>query len=254
MLHALWIARSPTLIQRAFSLLPIVYIGLGIIGAVSSVVAVFQALGWVPWPTFNGAISGLWFSPIATGGFLGLTIVALVTVRCWFMIPCALPGLYLAHNRGGAAIAAFGLLAIWFRRPLWLFIILLTFALVLTINMSPSDNERMRIWQAAIMHLTPLGNGFDSFSRVLLQHNGSWTWPQYVHNDFLQLAFEFGIFAAPIFALIAWALSQTAAAEWPIFASFCFMACFAMPVHIPAVAVIGALALITIIARRLLNA
>jgi hypothetical protein len=234
--------------------LPIIYIALGIIGTISTMVALAQVFGLQPWPTFNNATSGLFFNPISTGGFLALTLVALATAGFWEFFPILLLGLYLTHSRGGWAVLVFGLIAIWFRRPLWLLVGILALALVFTTSFSASDSERIRIWHAAVLYLSPFGNGFDSFSKVLIQHNGVWAWPEYAHNDYLQLAFEFGIFAIPVYALVLWVLAQTSANEWPIFAAFAFMACFTMPLHIPAVAAIGALALISITARRLLDA
>ncbi len=220
-----------------------VYAGLGLVGVVSVIFAAFQAAGFFFWPTHINQATGLFFSPIAQGGFLGLVIVAMMVIGWWEIIPIHLLGLYLAHNRGGWAVVAIGLLATWVRQPLVILAVVLLGAFYITLNPSFNDLVRLNIWHAGIVNLTWFGHGWGSFDHVWIVIDGFGHHPVHAHNDYLELAFEFGLYAVPLFCLLAYALSQAASPDWPILVAFCLMATFAMPLYIPATASIGALAL-----------
>lgn len=236
-----------TLSRRAFDLLPMIYIALGFIAVISTGLAVIQAFGYSWYPTHLDARSGLFFSPIAQGGFLGLVIVALISISLWELVPILLVGLYLAHNRGGWIITGVGILATCIRQPLVILLVILFGASIITANPGPSDLERFNIWRAGIANLTWFGNGWGSFEGIWIIQNGLGYHPIHAHNDYLQLAFELGLYSIPIFCVLAYALSRTQAHDWPLLVAFCTMALFAMPSYIPATAGIGALALASVL-------
>ena len=236
--------------SRAFVPLRLVYIALALIAITSSLLAVAQTLGWHPLYQWNTISPGLFYNPMAQGEIMALSIVLLLVNRLWWFAPALMPGLYLAHSRGAWAALAFGLLATRFRHPLWLLVLVLGLGLVYSVSPSPSDLKRLVIWHAALTHLTFWGNGPGSFWFLWIGNpsSGAW-WPQYAHNDYIQTVFELGIWSLIPFTILAWALSRTAARNWPVLVTFAFMACFSMPLHIPMTLTIGAIALATTIAE-----
>lgn len=229
--------------RRAFDLLPTIYITLGLVALTSVFFAIAQESGVTPWYTLMGIPTGLFFSPIAQGGFLGLVIVALARIHWWEPIPVLAVGLYLAENRGGWVVAGIGLLATWVRQPLIILAVILAGAFLVTISPGFSDVERLNIWEAGWVNMIWHGHGWGSFEDVwIFRHNLAYQ-PTHAHNDYLELIFELGIFAIPIFCVLAYALTQTSSPEWPLLVAFSTMALFAMPTYIPATAGIGALAL-----------
>lgn len=237
---ALWDIISLPRFQRAALLALIAGLGLA-----STILAIAQASGYFPWPTFQDRAAGLFYNPIAQGEFLALTILLLIPCRLyWPILPLAL-GLWLSNSRGAWLALAFGLLAM-FRRPLWLLVFAMAAAVAFTAFPSPSDLERLRIWQAAWSNLTFWGNGLGSFWDLWLGPAPA-THPEYAHNDYLQLVFELGVFALPIFAVVGLGMSRVQAPLWPIFTAFLFMATFSMPLHIPLVAALGAFILISVL-------
>lgn len=87
--------------------------------------------------------------------------------------------------------------------------------------------------------LTLFGNGPGSYWAMYFQTPTTVTGIGHVHNDFLQLAFEFGIGAIPLFALYAAVLTRSSAREWPIFLAFASMALFSFPLYAPITAALG---------------
>ena len=59
------------------------------------------------------------------------------------------------------------------------------------------------------------------------------------HNDYLQLAFEFGIGSLAIFAIGAFALARTESPDWLAFFTFAIAAGFFFPLYAPMLAFIG---------------
>ncbi len=226
---------------------PYVYFCLGVIGIISVISAGFQVAGFFFWQTYYDQPTGLFFSPIVQGGFLGLVIVAMARIGFWEFIPVLGIGLYLNPNRGGWVVAGVGLLATWVRQPLIILAAILLGALYFSINPGLSDQERFVIWQAGIVNLTWFGHGWGSFEHVWIVRDGLGYQPLHAHNDYLELAFEHGLYSIPIFCVLAYALSQTQSLDWPILVAFCVMSTFAMPLYIPATASIGALALASVL-------
>jgi len=233
--------------------IPLAYMPIVVFGVASSALGIAQALGWHPVHELNQAVqAGFLYNSTTQGAFLGLCIVTLFVYRSYWLIPALVPGLYLAHSRGGFAAVAFGFLATYFRRPLWLLVLVLAFGVALSYNPSPSDLQRMQIWYAAATHLTFWGNAWGSFWHLWIG-NPAW-WPVYVHNDYLQTVFELGVWSVIPFSLVAYTAAQTSAAAWPILVTFLFIACFSMPLHMPVVAALGAVAFLATISERFLNA
>lgn len=214
------------------------YAGLALGGAVSSAVAVFQYFGVrsvETWTVLHPA--GLYVNSVQQGAVLALVIVALVSERMWLWVLPLLPGLVLCGSRGAWLALAVGLLGCYVRR-LWVFgLVAAAGALCLLapgwMPQPSSDALRMVIWQAAWQSLTLFGWGPGVFYTILLPYNGTAIYPEYAHNDALQLVFEYGIGALLPFAIFGFALCRTETKEWPVVLAFVVAGCYSMPLWMP---------------------
>jgi O-antigen ligase len=96
-----------------------------------------------------------------------------------------------------------------------------------------SDAQRMFIWQSAFNNLKWLGWGPGVFFSIALPYDSGVIYPGHVHNDALQLAFEYGIGAALPIGVIGWALFRPRAKEWPVVLAFVTASCYSMPLWMP---------------------
>ena len=234
----------------AFVSLRDLYITFGLVATLSSALAIAQAVfGWYPFPVWQvGQAPGLFFNPTHASQTAAIVIVSLVVTKVYWLIPGAIPGLYLAHSRGGWLALAIGLIATRLRQPIWFVVVALAFGVIFTYHPNSSDTQRLAIWHAAWINLTFWGNGFGSFQALYMgDPTCCVVHPEYVHNDYLQTVFEFGVWSVIPFGIVGYAVSRTSAKAWPILICFLFMAGFSMPLHMPVVAAVGALALSSIL-------
>jgi hypothetical protein len=209
--------------------------GLAVGLSVSSLVAIGQWFGWGP-ASYN-LPAGLLYNSAIQGVAIALVISAL-PASDWRYIPAMLPGLVLAQSRGGYLVLAIGLTG-RFGWQASVLVLLATGALSVTI-MGTSDLDRLMIWGAAWRDLDWLGHGPGSFANVLLQAADGVHYPGHVHNDYLQLAYELGICAVPVYLIYAGALIRTESPYWPAFAGFAAASVFFFPLYAPVTAFIGA--------------
>ena len=217
-------------------------VGLG----VSSAVAVAQACGWNAIPVYDHP-AGLLYSGSMQSAMIALVALALVCDRAWLYLPAMAPGFYLAHSRGGWLILVIGLLT----RIEWTVaaFALLAAGVVVFVDPGESDQFRMLDWSIAAHSLHLFGSGIGSFIDVLYQIPGEpGLHPVWVHNDYLQLAFELGVGAIPIYLVIARCLARTEAHYWPVFVAFATLALFFFPLYSAALAFVG-----TVVAGHMLR-
>ncbi len=219
------------------------YAGLAIGAAVSSAVAVFQYFGVETVPSVQGAHAGLYVNRVQQGVVLALIVAALASERMWLWIPPLVPGIVLAQSRGAWVALAAGLLGCFVRR-LWVFgAVAAVGAFYLLSSLSVSDAERVFIWETAWNNLTWLGWGPGTFYAIVLPWNGTFSlYPEYAHNDALQLAFEYGIGAVLLLPVFGYALWRTDAKEWPIIVAFVTAGCYSMPLFMPIASFLGLVA------------
>ena len=225
---ALWLGAAASL--RAL------FRGLAIGLSVSSVVAVGQWSGWGP-ASYN-LPGGLLYNSAIQAVAIALVIVSLERAD-WRYVPAMLPGLLLAHSRGGYLVAFVGLAARIFGWKGAVLTLLAVAAVSVTV-MGTSDLDRIMIWSVAWHDLQWFGHGPGSFANVLFQASDGLHYPGHVHNDYLQLAYEFGIWAAPAYLIYAAALIHTESPYWPAFAGFAAAGVFFFPLYTPVTAIIGA--------------
>lgn len=217
--------------------------GLALGFSFSSAVAVAQWLGYQPVLGNFIAPSGLVYNSALHGEILALIIIGLVIEREWLWIPALIPGLILSQSRGAYAAIIVGLILTRIRHPILLAIGAAGVAYWATLTIGSSDSERFVIWRGAIHYLTFFGNGPGSFLSLWFNHpGGNIITPEYVHNDALQLAFEYGIGACIPLSLAGLLLIQYEEREWPLFAVFIFLGLFSFPLYSPITSVIGTLA------------
>lgn len=213
------------------------YAGLAAGASISSLLAVLQYFGWDAVMTATDArfqASGLYVNSVQQGVVLALIIVALFSERMWLWAVPLVPGIFLAHSRGAWLALAVGALGCYVRR-LWVFgIVAAMGAFYLLMPLSDSDALRMSIWHATWDNLTWFGWGPGVFYTLALPQNGTFSlYPEFVHNDALQLVFEYGLGAFLPFIIIGYALWRTDVKEWPVVLAFTAAGCYFMPLFLP---------------------
>ncbi len=217
-----------------------VYAGLAVGGAMSSLVAVVQVLSYSILPTAPGHPAGIYFSAITQGEILALLVVALLTERMLYWVLPLLPGIALSQSRGAWLALGFGVLGLYVRKTWLLPVAIVMVGISMWIG-GASDVERWRIWLAAYGDLTWFGNGVGSFASQMYWDQGKVLYPEFVHNDALQLVYEYGIAAIVPAVIFAFVLLQTQAREWPVVLAFVVMGLFSFPLYMPVTAFIGLL-------------
>ena len=223
---AVWFGTTLESTQDLFS-------GLAVGGAVSSAASVVQFFGWDILPVTSIHPAGIYLNSVQQGTVLAVLVVALVAQRKWLWALPLVPGLMIANSRGAYVALAIGLLAAYVRRTWVLVAVAAVGALLFTAPLSPSDQLRMLIWNTALHNMTLWGWGPGSFYAILIPDGGTFSYPEYAHNDALQLAFEYGVGAALPLAVFAFALSRTSDAEWPAIVAFVTAGCYSMPLWMP---------------------
>lgn len=210
--------------------------GLSLGLTVSTIIAILQVLGYTPVMSLNANISGLLFNRTVLGAACGLVILACVEERLWWYIPAPALALALSNSRGGFAIVAFGI-AMRFHWLLGTALLASALLAIYFFDTGTSDAERLQIWGVALQGITLRGWATGSFSTIYyLLPSGRLVHPEFVHNDYLQLAFEFGAMAlVPISFLFSALYWRPTATLW----GFALLMGFYFPLYAPVSAFIG---------------
>lgn len=216
------------------------YAGLAVGAAVSSGLAVLQFFGFTAIPYGTLSPAGLYVNSVAQGLILSLVVVALVSERMWLWTLPLVPGIALSGSRGAWLALAVGLASTYVRRP-WVLCAVGAAGAVYFVGstLAPSDEQRLFIWNVARVNLTWLGWGTGSFMSWLLPFHGQSFFPEYAHNDALQLAFEYGAFAVLPVGIFAFALTRAEQRERPVIVAFVTAGCYSMPLWISVASFLG---------------
>lgn len=206
--------------------------------SLSSLLSVGQALGWIDLASYN-LPAGLLYNSAIQSSAIAIVILALVGAKDWLYIPAMLPGLWLAHSRGGYLVIAASLAGRFFGWKAVIWLLLVAAAITLTLK-NTSDTDRLLIWTVAWQNLEWFGHGPGSFANLLFEWTDGVRYPGHVHNDYLQLAYELGVWALPFYAVYLAALALTEETYWPAFAGFAVCGLFFFPLYAPVTAFIGA--------------
>jgi len=211
----------------------LVWAGLAVGGAVSSALCVVQWFGINVLPTFGTFPAGLYFNSVANGAILALIAIALLTRGEILSALCLMPGLIISQSRGAWLAFLIGLLGLRFRSAKVLLILPAFGLLFFLVPLSPSDEQRLYIWSIAYNNLQFFGWGPGAFTTIYSVWHDQPLFPEHVHNDILELIFDYGILATIPIGLFAWALTRTQSAEWPIILTFVVMGFYSFPFWMP---------------------
>lgn len=218
-----WLGSSLTTLVPLFR-------GLALGLTISTAVAIIQWFGYFPVAAQGGNLAGLLYNQTVQGAAIALVIVGLVWLRQWPYIPALLPGLYLAHSRGGWLILCAGLISrVHWSLPIALTAIALAFAFH---NPNADDILRLQIWSIAWHNLSTIGWG--PFISVYYRDSPTLIHPEFVHDDYLQLVFEYGFAAIIPITIFAAIVGRS-----PVLVAFACLATFYFPLHAPVIAFIG---------------
>lgn len=220
------------------------WIGLALGLSISSLVAVAQALDYELVVVSPNQYAGLLYNSTVQGMSIALVLIALASHRLWWLMPLPALGLILSGSRGGFLLITLSAIA---RYTHWLLAIacLIGGSIVFTTLLDPTDSQRLTIWGHAIRGLTAFGWGPGSFLDIYYtatdhtSHAPLIFHPEYVHNDYLQLWFEYGIGALAIFVVLILALAQTSSPDWPVAVAFAIGCTFYFPFYCPIPALVG---------------
>lgn len=226
-----------------------IWIGAGIGIGLSSVAAIAQFFG------YRGIaglmpIHGLFVNENYMTEAAALVLVAVISERLWYLVPCVLPALLLGQGRGGILAAAAPFLIKYRRHPLALAAIATaiigTVAVVTLHKDSGSMPERLQIWIGALHGVNFFGHGIGSFwtqypafdLRVNPPGN-----PETAHNEFITIAFELGVPGLILSVAFVWALVMgPLSTARMVLIAFLVEAFFAFPAHLPTTAFLGMVA------------
>lgn len=228
-----------------------VLIGIALGLSFSSLVAILQSLvlptAATLYPTCNWdavgvatlcwKVAGIYHNPMIAGTLSALMLVALLNERLWWLALGVAPGFLLSGSRGALVALAMGINVILFRSLYGTLILGLFFVIGFGLWLGPTDWDRFAIWDIARQGLTLSGYGPGSFQGVATATSH----PEHVHNDYLQLVFEYGIGSALLLGVWLTLLTRTNAHTWPVFLTFSLLALFSFPLYTPMLAFLGAL-------------
>lgn len=208
-----------------------VVIGLALGVGVSSVICIVQTLGYDPvLRSYERRASGLLFNSVACGEFATFVLIWLLAKRMWWYVPLVLPAFLLPWSRGAfaAAVLFACLRAGWFG-------IVLALAVIGLFILDPqvvSNSVRIRLWWEALGYLSWFGNGVGAVESVFLSVGGRLYSPEYLHNEYLEFIFHYGLVAiVPIGIMLGLGLNRLRE-EWYPYVCFLFLALFSFPLHI----------------------
>lgn len=210
------------------------------------------------WPNLifmtNPAIpAGLFVNYDMLGESALLVSLGLMSQRLWWPLVMTLPSVLFVESRSiMLALAVVSLFAFWNagdKRFVALCVIVgLCSGSIYTlyhIN-DGSVGLRLAMYMDTIDGLTRWGHGpgsfFSLYPEFASRTDTMFTRPESVHNDFLEMVFEFGVGAIPLLALV-WLGLITAGPQRYVLAAWCVIAMVSFPIRIPTEGLVGMVAL-----------
>lgn len=227
------------------------YLGCALGIGISDLVAVPQAFGWQGVFALSSAHpTGLFINPDMFGEAAALATVALIVTNQWWPLIFTVPPILFTGCRS-AALACFICAVFWLwnrYRLLSIPALAIAFLGALAWHHGWDGSEALRVamWQDTLGGLTWFGHGPGSFFALypeFANHTDTmFTRPESAHNDFLELAFEFGVGVIPLFILITFSL-WTSRVDRYILLAFCAIAFVSFPIRLPTEGLLGMVAL-----------
>ena len=230
--------------------LPKLYKGLAIGIGINTILAICQKLGWQPVHHNNSDYpAGLFFNPDMLGESAALVSIALYSIRNYGLLVMTLPAVFLSGGR--AAILSVVMILVlegWKRSRVITLLIALNIVGVAYFDNHKitSFGERWALWQDTASGLTPFGHGAGSFfmlyPKYALRTDTMSTRPEDPHNDYLGLAFQYGLGATLVFAILGIGLVSSGPSRLVLLA-FGLIAFVSFPIRIPIEGLVGMVAL-----------
>jgi|SRR5580704_444700 hypothetical protein len=223
--------------------LRLVAIGLGLGFGISSLLCIAQLLGldWVL-EFVPCRPSGLVFNPIILGEGCALTILLLLPHRLWLLTVLLLPGLILSQSRAAWLALFVGLVLGWCRpsqSTLYSAACPLTWAAL--VQHDSADDFRWIVWRVLYHFLDFWGHGPGAIEAVLIHFKGQYYAPAYAHNEFLDLAYQYGVGSVFATFLLLLPTTMVRSNAWPCYVAFLICCLFSFPLHCPPLAFAGLL-------------
>lgn len=214
--------------------------GLALGCGVSSVVAVAQWFGWDGVANLDWAKwAGLFYNNAVAGAVAAVTLGGCLTYRLWRYVALPIPLLLLSQSRGAWA-ALFCTWAICIYRSFGgvekiIFSLVIAIALGFGIYLfhGASDSIRLTIWGELLHRLSFFGAGIGSSANIYFFTPSQLFHIEHAHNDYLNLLYEYGVGALPLFLLAALLVEQTNAYAWPAYICSLILACYYWPLESP---------------------
>jgi hypothetical protein len=234
------------------------YLGAAIGVGVSTLLAIPQAFGWTAIFALSRAHpTGLFVNPDMFGESAALVSVALIATRQWWPLILTLPPVVFTGCRS-AQLACFVCAVLWLwqhYRKLSIPALAIAFigGLAWHHGWDGSEDLRLAMWKDTWGGLTLFGHGPGSFfalyPKFAVHTDTMFTRPESAHNDFLELVFEFGVGAIPIFTILVWGIVQSKAERY-ILVAFAVVALVSFPRAIPTEGLLGMVALGSVLRGR----
>ena len=195
--------------------------------------------------------TGLFINPNMLAEVSVLVLIGALVHRLWWLVPGILPSVIIPHSRGAvlAGVVAFGYW-LWSRSRLMvgglaIIAIIAAFAMWFFGFKSLDDAQRIGLTLDNLQELTFWGRGIGSYNTsfpyTATHIDVVGQYPEYAHNDFLQLWIELGP-GTLLFAGMLYLCFQCAGeAERLVLIAFTTEAMFGYPLHMPATAFMAAI-------------
>jgi hypothetical protein len=214
--------------------------GLAIGCGISSAVALSQWLSYDFITTLDwNKPAGLFYNNAVAGSAAAIAIVGCMSVGLfrWALLP--VPLLLISQSRGAwAAIAVVWIAKVYtsfegLERIVFTIVLAVAIGLAIVFFHGESDSLRLTIWQQVIEHLTVFGRGIGASQNVYLVTPHDFFHIEHAHNDYLNLLYEYGLGAFPLFILAALLLEHSDAYAWPAFVCCLFLSLYFWTLETP---------------------
>lgn len=198
--------------------------------AISAALCVPQYFGWWNPVAEISKPAGLFFSSEVMGEFAALVFVWSARRGWWPIAALMLIPVVLTGSRIGMIAAAVGLIYGWGWRavvPALALLIVAAIAAVLFAKLGSAEH-RVTMWGAAILALSPLGNGLGWTS-------AAYPYEEFIHSDALQALVELGVGALVLLAVpFASFRGRGTVADRALLVAVCIEVLVSFPLHFPA--------------------
>jgi hypothetical protein len=225
------------------------YIGMGMGLLISTIIAIFQALGWHDFTEIYSRPAGLFVNPNVLGETAALVSIGLFAYGVFWPLLWTVPSIFLSESRTAlAALAAVSTVYIWnLYKPATIAIVIFVAAMMYAKPLE-TLSYRWQIWESTIHGFTWLGRGAGSYILTgpvfaTFHTEDIPAREENAHNDFLQLIYQYGLGTVLLLPIFLVALIGPLGPERYLFIAFCIIAFFNFPLAIPTEGFLGAFAM-----------